>query len=149
MDIKSKIITQFIKDLSFENPQGPMSFQNKDKRPEVKVNLDVQAKNKKETNIYEIELNINVSSSIDNVKIYLIDLKYVGIFEIDNLTPDIKEPYLLVECPRQLFPFARRIISDLHADGSLPPLLLDPINFADLYQKKKELQDKEKSESIN
>ena len=49
MDIKSKIITQFIKDLSFENPQGPMSFQNKDKRPEVKVNLDVQAKNKKET----------------------------------------------------------------------------------------------------
>mgnify|MGYP001457700485 FL=1 len=138
MDIKSKIITQFIKDLSFENPQGPMSFQNKDKRPEVKVNLDVQAKNKKETNIYEIELNINVSSSIDNEKIYLIDLKYVGIFEIENLTDDIKEAYLLVECPRQLFPFARRIIYDLHADGALPPLMLDPVNFADLYQKKKQ-----------
>ena len=55
----------------------------------------------------------------------------------ENLTDDIREAYLLVECPRQLFPFARRIIYDLHSDGSLPPLLLDPVNFADLYQKKK------------
>ena len=149
MDVKSKIVTQFIRDLSFENPQGPLSFQDKNKRPDIKVNLDVQASNKKDTNIFEIELNINVNSTINNKKIYLIDLKYVGIFEIENLSPEVKEPYLLVECPRQLFPFARRIISDCHSDGSLPPLLLDPINFADLYQKKKELKEKESSESIN
>ena len=149
MDVKSKIVTQFISDLSFENPQGPLSFQDKSKRPEIKVNLDVQASNKKDTNIFEIELNINVNGKINDKKIYLIDLKYVGIFEIENLSPEVKEPYLLVECPRQLFPFARRIISDCHSDGSLPPLLLDPINFADLYQKKKELKEKESSESIN
>ena len=59
-----------------------------------------------------------------------------GIFEIENLTDDVKEAYLLVECPRQLFPFARRIIYDLHADGALPPLMLDPVNFAELYKKK-------------
>ena len=59
------------------------------------------------------------------------------MFEISNLTEDIKEAYLLVECPRQLFPFARRIIFDMHSDGSLPPLLLDPINFAALYENRK------------
>ena len=83
---------------------------------------------------------------IQNKKsVYLIDLKYVGIFEIENLTDDIREPYLLVECPRLIFPFARRIIYDLHADGGLPPLLLDPVNFAQLYRQKKEA----KEESIN
>ena len=76
------------------------------------------------------------ASHVEN-QVYVVDLKYIGIFEIENLTDDIKEAYLLVECPRQLFPFARRIIYDLHSDGSLPPLLLDPVNFADLYQKKK------------
>jgi preprotein translocase subunit SecB len=94
--------------------------------------------NQKDTNIYEVELNINVSATRVEEKIYIVDLKYVGIFEIENLTDDIKEAYLLVECPRQLFPFARRIIYDLHADGSLPPLMLDPVNFADLYQKRKQ-----------
>ena len=59
------------------------------------------------------------------------------IFEIKNLTDDVKEAYLLVECPRQLFPFARRIIYDMHSDGGLPPLMLDPVNFADLYEKRK------------
>ena len=95
--------------------------------------------NKENTNIYEIELNVNVNASHVENQVYLVDLKYIGIFEIENLTDDIREAYLLVECPRQLFPFARRIIYDLHSDGSLPPLLLDPVNFADLYQKKKSI----------
>ena len=84
-----------------------------------------------------MELQINVGARRGNDNLYLVDLKYVGLFEIENLTDDIKEAYLLVECPRILFPFARRIIYDLHADGSLPPLMLDPVNFAELYKKKK------------
>ena len=84
-----------------------------------------------------MELQINVGARRDEDSLYLVDLKYVGLFEIENLTDDIKEAYLLVECPRILFPFARRIIYDLHADGSLPPLMLDPVNFAELYKKKK------------
>jgi|TARA_B110001454_G_scaffold59725_1_gene58423 preprotein translocase subunit SecB len=142
MDVKTKIITQFIKDLSFENPNGPMAFNSQAERPEVNANIDVKATNKKDTNIYEIELNVNVTAKKGDQKIYLVDLRYVGIFEIENLTDDIKEAYLLVECPRQLFPFARRIVYDLHADGSIPPLLLDPVNFAQLYQQKKEVKEK-------
>ena len=137
MDVKTKIITQFIRDLSFENPQGPMAFGSNIQKPSVTANIDVKATNKENTNIYEIELNVNVNASRLENQVYVVDLKYIGIFEIENLTDDIREAYLLVECPRQLFPFARRIIYDLHSDGSLPPLLLDPVNFADLYQKKK------------
>tara|TARA_B100001778_G_C18477239_1_gene578599 strand:- start:269 stop:694 length:426 start_codon:yes stop_codon:yes gene_type:complete len=138
MDVTAKIITQFVKDLSFENPKGPSGFQAKDERPAINAKVDVKAANQKDTNIYEVELNINVSAARIEEQIYIVDLKYVGIFEIENLTDDIKEAYLLVECPRQLFPFARRIIYDLHADGALPPLMLDPVNFADLYQKRKQ-----------
>ncbi len=138
MDVTAKIITQFVKDLSFENPKGPSGFQSKDEKPAINAQVDVKVANQKDTNIYEVELNINVSATRVEEKIYIVDLKYVGIFEIENLTDDIKEAYLLVECPRQLFPFARRIIYDLHADGSLPPLMLDPVNFADLYQKRKQ-----------
>ena len=137
MDVKTKIITQFVKDLSFENPNGPGSFQAGSERPNINANVDVKAQNRKDTNIYEVELNISVRASREDQNLYIIDLKYVGMFEIENLTDDIKEAYLLVECPRQLFPFARRIIYDLHADGALPPLMLDPVNFADLYNKKK------------
>ena len=103
----------------------------------INANVDVKAKNRKDTEIYEVELNISVNAIRDEKKLYIIDLKYIGIFEIKNLTDDVKEPYLLVECPRQLFPFARRIIYDMHSDGGLPPLMLDPVNFADLYEKRK------------
>ena len=137
MDVKSKIITQFIRDLSFENPNGPGSFQPGNERPAINANIDVKAQNRKGTNVYEVELQINVGAKRGDDNLYLVDLKYVGLFEIENLTDDIKEAYLLVECPRILFPFARRIIYDLHADGSLPPLMLDPVNFAELYKKKK------------
>lgn len=145
MDTQAKIITQFVRDLSFENPQGPMAFRSQTQKPEIKANIDVKAINQKDTNIYEIELNINVSALQNDKNVYLIDLKYVGIFEIENLTDEIREPYLLVECPRLIFPFARRIIYDLHSDGGLPPLLLDPVNFAKLYQQKKDI----KEESLN
>ena len=138
MDVSAKIITQFVRDLSFENPKGPGAFQQGEERPSIKANVDVKASNRKDTDIYEIELNVSVAGIRGDEKIYVVELKYVGLFEITNLTEDIREAYLLVECPRQLFPFARRIIYDLHADGALPPLMLDPMNFAELYKKRKE-----------
>ncbi len=137
MDVTAKIITQFIRDLSFENPYGLGSCKHGSDRPVINANVDVKAKNRKDTEIYEVELNISVNATRDEKKLYIIDLKYIGIFEITNLTDDVKEAYLLVECPRQLFPFARRIIYDMHSDGGLPPLMLDPVNFADLYEKRK------------
>ena len=137
MDVKTKIISQYIKDLSFENPKGPFPFAKKEERPAISVTVDVKANATSNENIYEVVLSIKVSATHQDNDVFLIDLIYQGVFEIENLTDDIKEAYLLVECPRILFPFARRIIYDLHADGGLPPLLLDTVNFAELYKKRK------------
>ena len=137
MDVKTKIISQYIKDLSFENPKGPFPFAKKEERPTVSVTVDVKANATSNENIYEVILSIKVSATHQDNDVFLIDLIYQGVFEIENLTDDIKEAYLLVECPRILFPFARRIIYDLHADGGLPPLLLDTVNFAELYKNRK------------
>ena len=103
MEVKSKIITQFIRDLSFENPNGPGSFQPGSDRPAINANIDVKAQNRKGTDVYEVELQINVGARRDEDSLYLVDLKYVGLFEIENLTDDIKEAYLLVECPQDFF----------------------------------------------
>jgi preprotein translocase subunit SecB len=137
MDVKTKIISQYIKDLSFENPKGPFPFAKKEERPAISVTVDVKANATSNENIYEVVLSIKVSATHQDNDVFLIDLIYQGVFEIENLTDDIKEAYLLVECPRILFPFVRRIIYDLHADGGLPPLLLDTVNFAELYKKRK------------
>ena len=142
MDVKTKIISQYIKDLSFENPKGPFPFAKKEERPAISVTVDVKANATSNENIYEVILSIKVSATHQDNDVFLIDLIYQGVFEIENLTDDIREPYLLVECPRLIFPFARRIIYDLHADGGLPPLLLDPVNFTKLYQQKKEVKEK-------
>ena len=138
MDVSAKIITQFVRDLSFENPKGPGAFRQGQEKPTIKANVDVKATQRPGTEVYEVELHLSVSGVRNEEQVYIIELKYVGLFEIENLTDDIKEAYLIVECPRQLFPFARRVIYDLHADGSLPPLMLDPMNFAELYKKRKE-----------
>ena len=137
MDVKTKIKSQYIKDLSFENPKGPFPFAKKEERPAISVTVDVKANATSNENIYEVILSIKVSATHQDNDVFLIDLIYQGVFEIENLTDDIKEAYLLVECPRILFPFARRIIYDLHADGGLPPLLLDTVNFAELYKNRK------------
>ena len=128
---------RYIKDLSFENPKGPFPFAKKEERPAISVTVDVKANATSNENIYEVILSIKVSATHQDNDVFLIDLIYQGVFEIENLTDDIKEAYLLVECPRILFPFARRIIYDLHADGGLPPLLLDTVNFAELYKNRK------------
>ena len=78
MDVQAKIITQFVRDLSFENPQGPMSFRAQTEKPEIKANIDVKATNQKDTNVFEIELNINVAAILNEKSVYLIDLKYVA-----------------------------------------------------------------------
>ena len=137
MDVKTKIISQYIKDLSFENPKGPFPFAKKEERPAISVTVDVKVNATSNENIYEVILSIKVSATHQDNDVFLIDIIYQGVFEIENLTDDIKEAYLLVECPRILFPFARRIIYDLHADGGLPPLLLDTVNFAELYKNRK------------
>ena len=124
---------QYIKDLSFENPKTPFSLLHNEK-PEINVSIDIGAHNIQEET-YEVVLNIQVKSMVKNEVQFLIDLKYAGIFSLEGKTEDKAdmEKAIFVQCPSIIFPYARRIISDLTRDGGYLPLYISPIDFYTLY----------------
>lgn len=123
---------QYIKDLSFENPNAPQSLMAATTRPNLDVNVDLKAQ-KLQDNLYEMTLHIAARALSDNNTLFLVDLAYAGIFQISNVPAEHVEPMVLIECPFVLFPFARRVIADVTRDGGFPPLMLDPIDFHSLY----------------
>lgn len=131
---------QYVKDMSFENPNAPQSLISSNYAPKIEVNVELKAQ-KLQENIYETTLCIITKATNDGNALFLADLAYAGIFEVANVPPEHIEPLLMVDCPFVLFPFARRVISDLTRDGGFPPLMLDPIDFHSLY-----LQNKERSQ---
>jgi preprotein translocase subunit SecB len=124
--------TQYIKDLSFENPNAPQSLLLTNMKPAIDVNVDLKAQ-KLQENIYEMTLHIAARAKNEDTALFLVDLAYAGIFQISGIAPDRVEPLLLIDCPFVLFPFARRVIADATRDGGFPPLMLDPIDFHSLY----------------
>jgi len=129
------IITQYIKDLSFENPNSPNSLLPKEKQPEINININVNANPLSETD-FEVILKLEAKAGIGKEMMFNVDLTYAGIFRIVNLPPEAMSPAILIECPRLLFPFARQIISDATRNGGFPPLMIDPVDFARLYQQR-------------
>jgi len=129
------ILAQYIKDFSFENPNAPRSLQQLGQvQPKIEVNVNVSARRADQTeSIYEIDLKITAGAKQNDDTAFVVDLLYSGIFGLRNVPEDMLEPFLLVEAPRLIFPFARRIIGDATRDGGFPPLMLDPIDFAALY----------------
>lgn len=125
------ILTQYVKDLSFENPNAPSSLQSTE-QPRIDVNVSVNAKRGGD-NVYEVELKINAKAMAGENVAFVVDLLYAGLFGLANVPEDALEPFLIIEAPRIIFPFARRIIADSVRDGGFPPLMLDPIDFASLY----------------
>ena len=125
------ILTQYVKDLSFENPNAPASLQTTE-QPRIDVNVSVNAKRGGD-NVYEVELKISAKATAGDTTAFVIDLLYAGLFGLTNVPEDALEPFLIIEAPRIIFPFARRIIADSVRDGGFPPLMLDPIDFASLY----------------
>ncbi len=123
---------QYVKDLSFENPRAPASFEMKE-APQMQVNINVGASDVGVPN-YEIVINISAEAKSDDKVAFIVDLSYGGVFLAANIPPEQLQPLLLVEGPRLLFPFARRVIADATRDGGFPPLMLEPINFAALYE---------------
>lgn len=123
---------QYIKDLSFENPNAPHSLNALDKRPtiDVKVNLTTQ---KVQDGFYESVLFMAAQASMEQGVLFLVELAYAGVFELVNVPEEKVEPLLWVDAPFVLFPFARRVIADVTRDGGFPPLMLDPIDFQTLY----------------
>lgn len=132
------IIAQYMKDLSFENPNAPRSFQSTS-QPQIEVNVNVQASRQGE-DLFEVDLKIEVTAKADGQTGFIVDLLYSGLFGLRNIPDEALEPFLVVEAPRILFPFARRIIADATRDGGFPPLLLEPIDFATLYMAQRQAQ---------
>ena len=125
------ILTQYVKDLSFENPNAPASLQM-ETQPRIEINVNVNARRAGD-DLYEVELKIEARAHNGDTTAFVVDLLYGGLFGLRNLPEEALEPFLVVEAPRILFPFARRIVADATRDGGFPPLLLEPIDFGSLY----------------
>jgi preprotein translocase subunit SecB len=132
------ILTQYVKDLSFENPNAPASLQSTE-QPRIDVNVAVNAKRAGD-NVFEVELKINARAMAGENLAFVIDLLYVGLFGLQHVPEEALQPFLLIEAPRIIFPFARRIIADSVRDGGFPPLMLDPIDFASLFMAQQQAQ---------
>ena len=127
-----QVVGQYIKDLSFENPGMPQAGMTAN-RPQMDLNVDLQAK-QLDAEIYEVELKLRVSAQADNKPIFLLELVYAGVFQLQNVPDEMRQTALLIEAPHIIFPFARRIVADIVRDGGMPPLLVEPIDFAALYR---------------
>ena len=131
-----RVLAQFTRDLSFENPRAPDSLRMASGQPSVELGVEMSAKGRSD-GLFEVDLKLSVKASREGEVSFQVELIYGGLFEIQGVTAEQLEPALLIECPRYLFPFARRIIADLIVDGGFPPFLLDPIDFAGVYQARK------------
>ena len=140
----TKVLAQFIRDLSFENILAQKGLDT-NTPPDIKVKVNLDAKKRKPEDQYEVLIKLSVISSTkteatepsddnENSELFILEIEYGGIFEVTGVPEDQIHPYLMIECPRILFPYLRRIVGDVTRDGGFPPLNLEQINFLALYQ---------------
>ncbi|MBX9591718.1 MAG: protein-export chaperone SecB [Hyphomonadaceae bacterium] len=132
-----RVIAQYIKDLSFENPNVRKLLESQGEPPNLRVEVNVNASKIADT-VYESAILLKAEATNNLGTIYDLELAYAGMFQISNLPEPALEPFLLINCPALLFPFARRLAADLTREGGFPPLLLDPIDFAALFMKRQQ-----------
>lgn len=125
---------QYIKDLSFENPRAPQSLIQQSAQPEVEINVDVKARNLG-PEFYEVVLTINATARAQGETVFLVELAYGSVVTVKNATAEMLPALILVETPRIAFPFARAIIANATRDGGFPPLMINPIDFAELLRR--------------
>ena len=130
-----RVLGQFIRDMSFENIMAQKGAPT-DVQPDVKVQVNLDAKKRSGENQYEtaIKLNITSKGKDTDTTLFVFEIDYVGVFQIEGVPDDQMHPYLLIECPRMIFPFLRRVVSDVTRDGGFPPLNLENIDFLSLYR---------------
>ena len=132
---KMQVLGQFIKDLSFENIAAQESKQGTGTpNIEVKINLDASKRTQDDQYNSSIKISVESKDTKTNKNIFLLELDYGGIFKIENIPDDQLHPFLMIECPRMLFPFVRRVVHDVTRDGGYPPLNLDSIDFLAMYR---------------
>lgn len=127
-----RVFAQYVKDFSFENPEAPNSLRGGQPSPGIELAIDVQGR-RVDDQAFEVVLHIEAKAAREDKVSFLVELKYAGLFGFANLPPEALEPMLLIECPRLLFPFARRVLADATREGGFPPLYIDPIDFGALY----------------
>jgi preprotein translocase subunit SecB len=127
------VLVQYVKDFSFENPNAPRTYGPQQAQPAINIQINVTANNASETD-YEIVLSIEGKAETSGTLMFSFELVYAGIFRIQNIPQESLHPFVMIECPRLLFPFARNIIASATRDAGYPPLLLDPIDFVGLYR---------------
>jgi preprotein translocase subunit SecB len=128
------VLAQYIKDLSFENPNAPGSL-TQTTQPQINVSVNVNANPLSETDV-EVQLRLEGKAQVGANVMFSIELVFAGVFRVQNVPPEQVQPIVLIECPRLLFPFAREIVATSVRNGGFPPLMLDPIDFGALYQQR-------------
>jgi preprotein translocase subunit SecB len=125
------LLSQYVKDLSFENPNAPAVYQWQG-QPQIDIQFNI-ASGQVGEDAYEVILKVEVKAVAADKIAFQVELSYAGLFALRNIPEDQLQPFLLAEAPRILFPFARRVLADAVRDGGFPPLLLEPIDFGQLY----------------
>ncbi|KFE35240.1 protein-export chaperone SecB [Thioclava atlantica] len=145
--LRMSILAQFVRDMSFENNVALKGVQSSDIQPEMQVQVSLDAKKRNVENQYEVitKYKITATNKSDKSTLYLLEIDYGGIFHVEGIPEDQLHPFLLIECPRQLFPFVRRIVSDVTRDGGFPPFNLEIVDFVALYRA--ELERRQTSEA--
>ncbi|WMT92269.1 protein-export chaperone SecB [Pelagibacterium sp. H642] len=128
------IVGQYVRDLSFENPNAPASLVPGQVNPGSNVNINVQVK-KQADDVYAVEIGLNVKTERDNKVLYAVELVYGGLFRTRNIPENQLGALLMVEAPRLIFPFARQVLASTIQAGGFPPLLLEPVDFLALYRR--------------
>ena len=130
-----RVLGQFVRDMSFENIVAQKGA-SPDVQPDVQVQVNLDAKKRSQDNQFEVAIKLNITSKAKegDTVLFVLEIDYVGLFHIENVPEDQLHPFLLIECPRMIFPFLRRVVSDITRDGGFPPLNLENIDFISLYR---------------
>ncbi len=129
------VLAQYVKDLSFESPGAPNSLRGRDKPPSINIGVNVNANPLSEKE-FDVNLTVSAKASFEKEVLFNVELVYGGVFRIEGFPQEHMLPLLFIECPRLLFPFARQIVAEATRNGGFPPLMLDPIDFAQMFQQK-------------
>ena len=129
------ILAQYVKDFSFENPGAPRSLQARDKAPAINISVNVNANPLAESD-FDVLLSLNAEAKDGDKVLFNAELAYGGVFRITGFPQEHMLPVLFIECPRLLFPFARQIVADATRNGGFPPLMIDPIDFTQMFSQR-------------
>ena len=135
--IQAKCVSQYIKDLSFENPNIRKLIKAPGDSPNLKVEVNVNAE-RVEADLFESAIEFKATAANNVGTIYVLETVYAGLFKIESMPEQALEPFLLISGPSTLFPFLRRLVADVTREGGYPPLMLDPIDFASLYMRRQQ-----------